>query len=122
MFRSSHRRCSETKGVLRNFSKFTGKQLCQILSFDKVAGLLFNKVVGLRPATLLKNRLWHRCFPVNFWEIYKNAFCYRIPPAWNFNKTETLAQVFSCEFCKILRTKLWWWVVVGRGGSWHSLV
>ena len=21
---------------------------------------------GLRPATLLKKRLWHRCFPVNF--------------------------------------------------------
>ena len=26
----------------------------------------FNKVEGLRPATLLKMRLWHRCFPVNF--------------------------------------------------------
>ena len=25
-----------------------------------------NKVVGLRPATLLKKRLWHKCFPVNF--------------------------------------------------------
>ena len=22
----------------------------------------FNKVVGLRPATLLKKRLWHKCF------------------------------------------------------------
>ena len=21
---------------------------------------------GLRPATLLKKRLWHRCFPMNF--------------------------------------------------------
>ena len=27
----------------------------------------------LRPATLLKKRLWHRCFP----EIYKNTFFYR---------------------------------------------
>ena len=80
MFRGSHRRCSVTKGVLRNFSKFTGKHLRQILSFNKVAGLLFNKVVGLRPATLLKNRLWHRCFPVNFCEISKNTFCYRTPP------------------------------------------
>ena len=26
----------------------------------------FNKVAGLRPATLLKMRLWHLCFPVNF--------------------------------------------------------
>ena len=28
--------------------------------------LLFNKVAGLRPATLLKKRLRNRCFPVNF--------------------------------------------------------
>ena len=34
------------KSVLRNFTKFTEKHLCQ--------SLLFNKVVGLRPATLLK--------------------------------------------------------------------
>ena len=48
--RSSHRRCSVRKGVLTNFSKFTGKLLCQ----------------SLRPATLFKKRLWHSCFPVNF--------------------------------------------------------
>ena len=35
-FRSSHGRCSVRKGILRNFTKFTGKHLCQ------------------RPATLLK--------------------------------------------------------------------
>ena len=37
--RSSHRRCSMKKGVLKNFAKFTGKHLCQILFFNKVAGL-----------------------------------------------------------------------------------
>ena len=47
--RSSHRRCSVKKGVLRNFAKFTGKHLC------------------------------------------------------NFLKKETLAQVFSCEFCEIFK-------------------
>ena len=31
-----------------------------------VPDLFFNKVAGLRPATLLKKRLWHSCFPVNF--------------------------------------------------------
>ena len=41
-------------GVLRNFAKFTGKHLCQSFFFSKTA--------GLRPATLLKKRLWHRCF------------------------------------------------------------
>ena len=47
--RSSHQRCSIIKGVLRNFPKLTGKHLCQ--------SLFFNKVLGLRPATLLKKRL-----------------------------------------------------------------
>ena len=36
------------KGVLRNFTKFTGKHMCQ--------SLFFNKVAGLRPATLLKKK------------------------------------------------------------------
>ena len=44
-------------GVLKGFSKFIGKHLYQSLSF--------NKVVGVKPATLLKKRLWGRCFSVN---------------------------------------------------------
>ena len=52
------KRCSVKKGNLRKFAKFTTKYLWQ--------SLFFNKVAGLRPATLLKKRLWHRCFPVNF--------------------------------------------------------
>ena len=50
--------CSIKKGVLRNFAKFTGKHLC--------LSLFFSKVASLRPTTLLKKRLWYRCFPVNF--------------------------------------------------------
>ena len=46
------------KGVLRHFAKLTGKHLCQ--------SHFFNKVAGLRPATLLKKRLWDSGFPVNF--------------------------------------------------------
>ena len=37
--RSRHQRCSVRKGVPKNFTKFTGKHVCQ--------------------------RLWHTCFPVN---------------------------------------------------------
>ena len=66
LIRSSHRRCSMEKGVLRNFTKFTGKHLCQ--------NLVFNKLAGLRPATLLKKRVWHRCFPVNFVKFLKTPF------------------------------------------------
>ena len=39
IYRSSHRRCSVRKGVLRTFAKFAGKHLCQSLFFNKVAGL-----------------------------------------------------------------------------------
>ena len=50
------------KGVLRNFARFIGKHLCQSLFFNNVVDLK----KGVRLATLLKKRLWHRCFPVNF--------------------------------------------------------
>ena len=50
--------CSVNKGVLKNFTKFTGKQPYQSLSFNKYAGL----------------RLWHKCFPVNFVEISGTPF------------------------------------------------
>ena len=54
------------KGALKNFAKFTGKFLCQ--------SLVFNKVAGLRPVTLLKKRLWHRCFSVNFSKFLRTLF------------------------------------------------
>ena len=58
------------KGVLRKIAKLTGKHLCQ--------SLILNKVAGLRTATLLKKRLWFRCFPVNFVKFLKHIF-YRTP-------------------------------------------
>ena len=65
-YRSSHQTCSIIKGGLRNFAKFTGKHLCQ--------SLFFNKVTGLRPATLLKKGLWHRCFLLNFAKFPRTPF------------------------------------------------
>ena len=59
--RSSHR-CSIKKVVLKNHAKSIGKHLCQSLAFNKVA--------SVRPATLLKGRLWHS----EFREIFKNSF------------------------------------------------
>ena len=70
LFRTSHRRWSIKKGVLKNSQKFTGKHLCQ--------SLFFNKAAGHRLATLLKTKLWHRCFPVNFAKFLRTAF-YRTP-------------------------------------------
>ena len=68
-FRSSRPGVFCKKGVLKNIVKFTGKHLC--------LSLFFNKVAGLKPATLLKKRLWHWCFFVNF-EIFL-----RKPFLWN---------------------------------------
>ena len=48
-FKSSHRRCSVRRSVLRNFSL-------------------------QQSATLLKKRLWHRCFPVNFAKFPRTSF------------------------------------------------
>ena len=52
------------KGLLRNFAKFTGKHLCQSLFVNK----------GLRSVTLLKKRLCHRIFPVNFVRFLRTPF------------------------------------------------
>ena len=42
------------------------------------ARVFFNKVAGLRPATLRRKRLWYRPFP-EFCEISKNTFSSRTP-------------------------------------------
>ena len=65
-YRSSRPDVFCKRGVLRNFTKFTGKHLCQ--------SLFFNKIAGLSSATLLKKRLWHRCFPVNFMKFLRTPF------------------------------------------------
>ena len=54
--------CSLKKSLLKDFAKITGKQLCQGLFFNKVAG------VSIQPY-----------------------------------KKESLAQVFFCEFCRIIK-------------------
>ena len=35
---------------------------------------LFNKTCNFRPATLLKKRLWHMCFPVSFTKFLRTPF------------------------------------------------
>ena len=63
-FGSNHQGCSVKKGVRRNFAKFTGKHLCQ--------GPFLMKLQY--PVTLLKKRLQHRCFPVNFANFLRTPF------------------------------------------------
>ena len=100
--RSSHRRCSVRKSVLRNFAKFTGKRLFQ--------SLFFNKVAGLKPVTLLKNRPWHRCFPVKFAKFLRTLILRntsrRLPLylVWIFLDYHNKCQVlFTCQVSKFPR-------------------
>ena len=51
LFRSSHRRCSVKKGILKNFANFTGKHLFSSL---------------LQACNFIKKKLQHWCFPVKF--------------------------------------------------------
>lgn len=48
--------CYVKKDVLTNSAKFTEKDQCQSLFFNKVAGIL----------QLYYIRLWYSCFPINF--------------------------------------------------------
>ena len=70
--RSSRPEVFYEKGVLRNFTRFTGNHLCQSLFFNKAAGL--RPTTLLNETTLLKKRLWHRCFPVNFAKFLTTPF------------------------------------------------
>ena len=63
--RSSHQGCSVKKIFLKILQNSREKHLCQ--------RLFFNKVAGLRPPTILRKNLCHRCFPVNFAKFLRTA-------------------------------------------------
>ena len=73
----------------------------------------FNKVTGLRPATLLKKSLWHRCFPVDFVKFLRTPFLKntsgRLPlVVWIFYSQELFNKgtVLSSIICKLLNVQL----------------
>ena len=90
------------KDVLGNFTKFTGKHLCQ--------SLFFNKVAGLRSETLLKKRLWQRCFPVNFAKFVRRTFLTE-RVGWLLLILEMIREIFHSKQNLLLplrsRTQLW---------------
>ena len=54
----------------------------------RVSFLIKLQASGLRPETLLKKRLWHRCFSVNFAKFLKTSFLL----------TEHLRMTASCVY------------------------
>ena len=89
-YRSSHLRCSVKKSVLRNFAKFTGNTYVKAY---------FNKVSGLRPATLLKRHL-AQLFSCRFSEISKNSFLQNT--SWK-NASVVIVTIFVIDFSERLK-------------------
>ena len=67
------------KGILneKRFGSSHPEKFCKFRKIHRktpVQCLFFNKVEGLRLATLLKRRLWQRCFLVNFVKFLRISF------------------------------------------------
>ena len=86
--KSYHPEVFYKKDALKNFTKFTGKHLCR--------NHFFSKVAGLRPATLLKKRFGHMCFPVNFVNFLRSPF-YRTHSSGCVELYQKALVEFSCE-------------------------
>ena len=69
--KSTNRRCSLKKGVLKYFAKFPRK--------TPVLESLFNKIAGLEAYDFIKKTLQHRCFPVKLAKFLRTPFFYRTP-------------------------------------------
>ena len=79
------------KGILRNFTKLTGKQLCQ--------GLFFNKA-AYKACHFIKKETLAQVFSWEFCETSKNTFSYRTPLVVAFVK-------FSDGFQKFHRLQMY---------------
>ena len=75
------------KGVLKNFTEFTGKHLCQSLFFNKIAGL---------SQQLIKNEALAQVFSREFCENFKNTL---------FTKHLWAP---ACDNCRIFAVKIDW--------------
>ena len=95
ILRNNHQRCSMKKGIVRNFGKCAGKHLCQ--------SFFFNKFAGLRLPTLLKKRLWHRRYLVNFVKLLRTPFLQNTSRLLLLNAKNSLIK--STPWKKILLTK-----------------
>ena len=78
-----------------NFAKFTGKHLCW--------SIFFNKVAGLRSATLLKKECLAQVFSYKFFEMFKNTFFHRTLSVAASENAKTLEEnVDKKSWCRFL--------------------
>ena len=79
-YRSSHQSCS-IKKVFLKISQNLQENTCAWVSCRQ------------RPTTLLKKRLWHRCFPVNFTKFLRTPFFNRTPLVTASVKVESIFRI-----------------------------
>ena len=61
------------KGAFKSFTKFTENTCARVSLLIKLQ-VWDQRPAGLTPATLLKVRIWHSCFPVNFAKFLRTPF------------------------------------------------
>ena len=108
MLRSNRPEVFCKKDVLRNFTNFTGKHLCQRLLFNKVSKFF----------KLLKKSLWHRCFPVNFMKFL------RTPSLTEHLRWLLLDVSFRLKLEKSYYGIIWWLADKSLSGrhSWQRII
>ena len=101
------------------FEKRVSYKLLKIHRKAPVPEFFFNKIAGLRAATLLKKKLWHRCFPVNSAKFLRTPFlqntfgrlllilfvaCFLYFPLSKISATKGA----SCEKSRLVENRLNW--------------
>ena len=80
----------------RNYFAFIQKVRPEIFyKIDVLKHFRSSRPVRLRPATLLKMRLWHRCFPVNFAKILSS------PNLQNICEQLLLFIIYQVNKCRV---------------------
>ena len=83
--------------------KGVSQVFCKIHRKTSLPESLFNKVAGVRLATLLEKTLWHRSFPTNFTK-YLRTFYLKNPPVdsffnmFSFELSFVISKVFVADF------------------------
>ena len=79
--------------VQRYFVKKVFLEISQNSQENTCARVSFLIKLQAPPATLLKKRLWHRCFPVNFAKVLRTAFS--IEHLWCLLRTHLLTKCLN---------------------------
>ena len=84
------------KGVLKNFTKFTRKQLCWSLFINKVAQMLFCKFCKIFKDTYFEKHLWTT---VDFWlsSTYTSIISRNLLPDWLYLSSNNEPISCSCN-------------------------